>query len=426
MKYIDHHQEELKENGQLQDQENLEMMTISQNKVEYEAYSDAMSELKINKIFTFKQKIRNFIKKIKERKNHLNVENDYQFKKIERKDYVQDNKNSDPLMLISNIGLDLNNETISHNKILSETAIKNWEKYYFNKSNYQEMDIKDFKIRKENQLNLFLKLIQYYGIPDIKNQYLQQDERYYHFHPDFLFCNDVEKLLLFFMQDKIRNKEMAYHYDFYLQNFEQILEVRELKEKIDEIKSKATYNFELYSKHIEDKVKENKEKEITKKLENQFDETQKNLFNEYMSLTEIYNEKLRVIPNELTLVKDFFEFDELLRISNEALLCLAYGDYFNNETFDILNKDNITCYLTLSILLSEKEVWEKYQITEESLKNNIILINQKNPVFPVEILEDLVKMRNKENYQELITDINIEDIFYLIYKNQSENKDFEI
>lgn len=423
MKYIDHHQEDLKEKGIEQD--NLEMMTISQNRLEYEAYSNAMSELKINKFFTFKQKIRNFIKKIKERKNHLNIENEYQFRKIERrdlKDLINENEKSNPLILISKMGLDFDNSEKTNDldeKILSETAIQDWEKYYFNKTNNQENDIKNLKQKKEEQLNLFLKLVQYYGIPDVKNRYLQQDERYYHFHPDFLFCHDVENLLLFFMQDKIRNKEVAHHYDFYSQNYEQILEVREIKEKIDEIKSKANHNFELYSKYIEDKVKENKEHEITKKLESQFDETQKNLFNEYLTLTGIYNEKLRVIPNEITLVKDFFYFNELLMIANEGLLCLAFGDWFNNETFNILNKDNITCYLMLSILLSEKEIWEKYEITEEKLKNNIILINQKNQIFPIEILEDLIKMKNKENYQELITDINIEDLFHLIYQKQN-------
>lgn len=423
MKYINHHQEDLKEKGIEQD--NLEMMTISQNRLEYEAYSNAMSELKINKFFTFKQKIRNFIKKIKERKNHLNIENEYQFRKIERKDLkdlINENEKSNPLILISKMGLEFDNSEKTNDldeKILSETAIQDWEKYYFNKTNNQENDIKNLKQKKEEQLNLFLKLVQYYGIPDVKNRYLQQDERYYHFHPDFLFCHDVEKLLLFFMQDKIRNKEVAHHYDFYSQNYEQILEVREIKEKIDEIKSKANHNFELYSKYIEDKVKENKEHEITKKLESQFDETQKNLFNEYLTLTGIYNEKLRVVPNEITLVKDFFDFDELLMIANEGLLCLAFGDWFNNETFNILNKDNITCYLMLSILLSEKEIWEKYEITEEKLKNNIILINQKNQIFPIEILEDLIKMKNKENYQELITDINIEDLFYLIYQKQN-------
>lgn len=320
---------------------------------------------------------------------------------------------------------------------------ENYQFIPFPHSEFGEEQWLKFYKKDYNDIDLFYKLIKYYGIPDIKNKFIEPDENYYLYHPDFLFFKEIETLLSFFLLNKIRKKEIAFHYDVYINNYEKIQTLEKLQINLNYLKDTLQHNYNILTDYIDEKLeidlKNNKisDKNIKNEVLNNYDKYRDELLNQYEKEVIEYNK----ILSEVSLInlndKDIFE--KVIHSANLGVLMLNFGDFLTQDTLSSIDKDNLYYYFILSIIFSEDKIWNKYNITLNSLKSNISKINNKSKetIFFPEIIEELINFKNNNElkviednhtfyWKNLVQKFNFEDFFLKIEVFNLKHKNEEI
>lgn len=289
-------------------------------------------------------------------------------------------------------------------KLRSDFGKRQWFKYYL----------------LDHDLTSFIKLIKCYGVPDLKNDFIPPDPNYYKYHQDFLFCKEIEMLFSFFIENMTRRKEIAYHYDLFQINKEKILFVEKLKDEIEEIKKNLQFNYETVDLYFNNKI--DKEEKIDEKVFSQYDETQQQLLNKYVQLTEQYNKLLTEIPNDFLKINDKNYFQKIINSANMGLIILNYGDKISSNALEVLDEENLYFFFVLSILLSDPKIWLDNKIDNLSLKNNIQKMNKNSlkTIFFEEMVDSLIELKKKETENEeyywknLVNSFELEDFLFQI------------
>lgn len=286
---------------------------------------------------------------------------------------------------------------------------------------------KNVHINNKHNFQEFSQLIHFYGIPDIQNPYLSIDEEYYFYHPLLLICDDIEKLFNFFMYENLQRKiEIALHYDLLNKYQSDIHKAEDIKNEIENLKKQLKGNYDYLQDHLShliDNREQIKETELTV-----YNQEQKTLLDKYLLLTKEYNELISLIPNDKLKHNDYVFFERLLQSAKVGILMLAYGDFFLEETFDLINYENLSFYFVFCFLLipTHDSLFQEKDFLNK-LEQNLIKINEKSkiminkeiiskPLFDKIIhhkfiFENKLKSEHNQDYyfKNFIQDFNLED-----------------
>ena len=294
----------------------------------------------------------------------------------------------------------------------SQKSIEQWTEFF-----------RGLELEKINQ-NRFFDLLLHNGIPDIKNPYLNMDEKYYQIHPDIMFFVIVECVLEFLMKNDLRKKELAKNYDLFLSFASEIKRAEELQKEIKRIKDETEERKVKLKQYFDENV--DGFKPLDKSVMSSYEEQNKVEYEKYLKLTDEYNSLVLKIPNTIEGKKDEIYFSKIINCANLGLLMLREGDFFLPETFESIDDENLRFFFISSILLCSKELFE--QTNFEKFKQSIYQLNKKSKhvILPVNYIDEIVAMR-KENYQYTIQNFNLEKTqLELESKVRKEQQEFEV
>lgn len=317
------------------------------------------------------------------------------------------------------------NKKINYKKMMAE-KVKSFKKFLFNpnkltdEKKYKEKHLEHSEKSIEQWIEFFrgiefdkidqkrfIELLKYNGIPDIKNPYLNIDERFYSIHPDIMFTPLLECVFEFLMKDKIRKKEISKNYDLFQSFKTEIKRAEELRQEIDRIKKEA----EERKLKLRNYFYENADgfQPLDQGLMNDYELKNKEEHQKYLKLTEEYNSLVATIPNNIDAKNDEIYFSKVINCANLGLLILKHGDFFLSETFDNIDIENIRFFFISSIILCSEELFKETNF--EELKQLIYKINKKTKkvILPINYIDTIVSMR-KNKFQFTVQDFNLEKV----------------